>query len=250
MPARPQPLVLLQYGGFGGRSTFSPPCAKVQMALRRKGLDYEVRNARSPGEVRRLNPRGRVPVLLLDGETVADSSDILTVLDERWPEPRLEPPDPRDRLLDRLWEDWGDEVLYFQGVYLRWLVPEHYENLRAVLGRGLRPPLRWLLPRLGRSMARRRLQGQGTGEKPREVVEREFQESLHLLEGWLQDRPFLTDTEPRRGDLAVCAVLDQLALDLHPGTAARILEQAALCAWRERVHALTGNPALSDRSGP
>ena len=82
--AAPAPeLTLVQYPGFTGKTTLSPPCAKVHMALHFKGLAYSIRNVNTPAQVRRFNPRGRVPVLLIGGETVVDSTDILTELERR-----------------------------------------------------------------------------------------------------------------------------------------------------------------------
>ena len=48
-------------------------------------------------EVRRLSPAARVPVLLLDNETVWDSLAIGETLAERWPEKGLWPDDPAAR---------------------------------------------------------------------------------------------------------------------------------------------------------
>jgi glutathione S-transferase len=67
------------------------------MALRVKGLDFRVHNVRSPMEARRFNPRGRVPALLIDGETIVDSTDIVTALDARFPGAPLTPTDPLER---------------------------------------------------------------------------------------------------------------------------------------------------------
>lgn len=71
-------LVLYQYPGLSRHATLSPPCGKVQMALRYKGLEFRIHNLRTPGEVRKINTRGRVPALRIGGELVADSSDALT----------------------------------------------------------------------------------------------------------------------------------------------------------------------------
>lgn len=45
-----------------------------------------------------INPRGLVPVLVRDGEIHIESNDILAMLDERFPEPRLFPPEHADEI--------------------------------------------------------------------------------------------------------------------------------------------------------
>ena len=70
-----------------------PSCRTLRIALREKGLDFELVEER-PGDRReallRLNPSGEVPVLVeADGVTVADCQAIAEYLDEIYPEPSL-----------------------------------------------------------------------------------------------------------------------------------------------------------------
>src|SRR5262245_54457509 len=90
MPAMAD-IAVIQYAGYDPRKTFSPPCGKVHMALAVKGLAYRVINPGNPMEVKKHNPRGRVPALLVDGRMTVDSTDILTELDRLFPDPPLEP---------------------------------------------------------------------------------------------------------------------------------------------------------------
>lgn len=63
------------------------PCGKVARALRREGIEYrEVRVPQRRGrreEVRELSGQSRVPVLVLDGETICDSRRIVEHLEHR-----------------------------------------------------------------------------------------------------------------------------------------------------------------------
>lgn len=63
------------------------PCGKVARALRREGIRYEPvvvpqRRSRRP-EVEALTGQRRVPVLVIDGETICDSRRIIEYLDFR-----------------------------------------------------------------------------------------------------------------------------------------------------------------------
>jgi glutathione S-transferase len=58
----------------------------------------------------------------LDGEVLADSTDIVATLERRWPEPPLYPADPLERERALALEDFFDEEL---GPYVRRLVMHH-----------------------------------------------------------------------------------------------------------------------------
>ena len=239
-------LTLVQYPGLDPGTTLSPPCAKVHMALRWKRLTYDVIDLTAPWQVKRYNSRGRVPILLVDGSTVVDSTDILTELDRRFPEPRWTPRDARDATEAKILEDWADEVLYFYGLYLRWCVPENVERMRAVAFGRLPWPARWIVPPLAIREVRRRARGQGVGLKDRATVEREFDECLNAIESLLEGRSWLAGTDPSRADLAVGAVIDQLRiLRLTPRVAHRIDARPSLRAWLDRLRTLV--PSVAER---
>jgi glutathione S-transferase len=54
---------------------------------------------------------GTVPALKLDGQKIQGSRQIARVLDDRWPEPPLFPPDPQARARVEQAERWGEEEL-------------------------------------------------------------------------------------------------------------------------------------------
>jgi len=53
--------------------------------------------------------RGTLPVLDMDGERIADSSDILDALERRFPDPALYPSDPHERTAALALEEFFDE---------------------------------------------------------------------------------------------------------------------------------------------
>jgi glutathione S-transferase len=95
------------------------PCPfgqKVRVILAEKGLSYElVEIDLSQGEQRRpdflrLNPFGRVPVLVDEDSTIYDSTIIGEYLEDEYPEPPLLPPVGASalRARARIWEDFAD----------------------------------------------------------------------------------------------------------------------------------------------
>ena len=137
---------------------------KVKIALREKGLAFERMLPDDFGTGRRdtafatANPRGEVPVLLLDDKTpIFESTVILEYIEERWPEPSLLPADPLARAYARMTEEvcdtqyeavnWGfGEVLWF-----RRAEGSLAETLRSAATRDTQALQQWLTERLGRA---------------------------------------------------------------------------------------------------
>ena len=62
---------------FGLRNV-SPFCLKVEMALTHIGIEYQIVEEKDP----RNSPKGKLPYIVLDGESIADSEIILEHLDK------------------------------------------------------------------------------------------------------------------------------------------------------------------------
>lgn len=92
----------------------SPYAQKVKIALAEKGVSFSARipdaigSGATPDDFRRANFRGEVPVLMVDGRSLFDSTIILEFIEDRWPDPRLLPADPFDRARARTIEEVCD----------------------------------------------------------------------------------------------------------------------------------------------
>jgi glutathione S-transferase len=95
--------------------------AKAEIALREKGIDFELimvpfnmktlYDPKHP-EVLRVNPKRQVPVLIDGDVEIFDSTQIFEYLEDRWPEPALWPPAAPARARARLLELESDEVYF------------------------------------------------------------------------------------------------------------------------------------------
>ena len=101
------------------------PCPfgqKVRIVLAEKGLSYELievdltQGEQRRPEFRRLNPFGRVPVLVDEDTTVYDSTIIAEYLEDEYPEPPLLPAVGSSalRAQARTWEDIADTSFTLQ----------------------------------------------------------------------------------------------------------------------------------------
>jgi glutathione S-transferase len=94
------------------RAPFSTNVQRVAIALALKGLEVEsvVISYEDRSPVVAVSGQGLVPVIVDDGEVVADSVRILRHLEERYPEPRLFPAEPVRRAEVDLFLEWFNEV--------------------------------------------------------------------------------------------------------------------------------------------
>ena len=93
----------------------SPFCRKVRLSLAEKRLDVELVEERyweaDPDFLRR-NPAAKVPVVRMDGRTLAESAAICEYIEERHPEPPLMPADAAARHEVRRLVGWFDDKFH------------------------------------------------------------------------------------------------------------------------------------------
>ena len=91
-----------------------PFCQKVRVVLAEKDLEFEIKpvdlrkGEQKAPEFLKLNPYGKVPVLIDEDVVVYDSTIINEYLDEEYPNPLLMPEDSAGRARVRLLEDFAD----------------------------------------------------------------------------------------------------------------------------------------------
>ncbi|MGE0046215.1 MAG: glutathione S-transferase family protein [Hyphomonadaceae bacterium] len=139
----------------------SPYAQKVKIALDEKRVPYEAAipqamgSGATPPDFRASNPRGEVPVLVIDGAALFDSTIILEFIEDRFPDPPLLPADPLERARARTIEEmcdthyeaitWGlSEIAYF-----RRAEGDAAEAMRARAGGEIAKLNAWLEAQLG-----------------------------------------------------------------------------------------------------
>lgn len=118
----------------------STNCDRVKIALTEKGLAYEtVRIDLGKGEQKkpeflRLNPYGKVPVIVDNGKVLFESCIINEYLDEKYPNPPLMPKDPYARGRVRVLIDYGLNYIHSPYWALRGeMIKKDAERDRAVI---------------------------------------------------------------------------------------------------------------------
>ncbi len=113
-------------------NAFSPFARKVRMVLRFKGVEYRSVDALALDEQDRLasvNPRAEVPVLVDGAIVVTDSADIVSYLEDRFPNPAVLPTGAELRAKARRWQRLADSVLdaIIHDISI-WVWPTHHRS--------------------------------------------------------------------------------------------------------------------------
>ncbi len=183
-----------------------PFCQKVRVVLAEKDLEYEKifvdlrKQEQKLPDFLRLNPYGKVPVLVDEDEVIYDSTIINEYLEDEYPLPRLMPEDSQGRARVRIFEDYCDNSFI--------------------------PPTTMLLAQLRKSDAERDMQ---RVDQAREELRR----CLYFLRDGLGGHEYLVGKEFTLADASFAPrimVLGRLGVELEPAL-------APVQAWIDRVRA-------------
>ena len=242
MPSRSAPvrLVLCELADASGSGleTYSPFCLKAHRALRAAGLPYERRHGSRPGDFAKENPLGQVPVLLVDGEPVADSTQIVRRIEEL-AGPIGGETDPKTRAEAWLWEELADTALNGFLVAARWADDRNWPAVRAAYW-GEAP---WFVgaliaPRL-RAKVVKGLVARDVWRAGAEACWDRFLTTLEHLDARAPRSGFWMGERLTVADIALFAQLQSLRTRLTRWQSHAIVQRGALTSWLDRVDAAT-----------
>jgi glutathione S-transferase len=245
---RPTKLVLCELGDASeyGVESWSPFCLKAHRALRAGGLSYERRHGRMPSSFHKENPRRQVPVLLADGEPVADSTRILHFI-EKVAGPIGGELDPRTRAEAWLWEELADTSLNGFVVAARWADDRNWPKVRQTYW-GKAP---WFVRAIVGPIVRRRvlkgLVARDVWRGGAEACWERFLTALEDLEARAPRSGFWMGERLTVADIAIFAQLQSLRTPLTQWQSHAIGQKVALRDWLDRVDALTRDRAATPR---
>lgn len=197
--------------------------------LEELGLPYELvthqrhpKSMRAPDSLRAVHPLGKAPVLVVDGEALAESGAVIEEVLERFGEGRLRPAaGTPEATAYRYW------LHYAEGSLMTPLL------VKLIMGQVKRAPLPWPIKLLPQQIAR---QVDGAYTNP----------ELKLHTAWLERRlsevPYFAGQAFSAADIQMSYGVEAL---LSRGTGS-----AALTAWLERVSARPAHQAATAKGGP
>ena len=240
-PIAPLTLCELADPGVPGLESYSPFCLKVHRALRAAGLAYTRRHADRPDAYRHLNPAGQVPVLLVGGEPVADSTVILARIETLGGRSLL-PPDPARRAEALLWEELGDTALNGFLRAARWADDRNWPRVRDAYFAAMPALLRRVIPALLRRNVVQVLRSRDVWRRGADACWARFDRTLDQLEARAPREGFWVGAELTVADLGLFAQLHGLRNALTPWQRDQIAARPGLTAWLDRVDHATARP--------
>jgi glutathione S-transferase len=234
--------------GADGVESYSPFCLKVHRALRAAGLAYERRHGARPDAFASLNPTGQVPVLLVDGEPVADSTRILKRI-EALAGPIGGEMDARTRGEAWLWEELADASLNGFLVAARWADDRNWPLVRqAYFGKAPRFVRALITPRI-RARVVGGLVARDVWRAGAEACWDRFLSTLEALEARAPRSGFWVGDRLTVADVSLFGQLQSFRTPLTAWQAHAVSQKPALRAWLDRVDAATRAQTQGRRFG-
>ena len=191
------------FGPVWGLPDASPFVIKLELWLKMAGIEYR---SVVDGDTRKA-PKGKLPYIKLDGETIGDSDLIIDKLNQKFGDKvdagLSAQQQAHSHLLTRLMHD----SFYWALVHCRWVEPNGWAQVGASLFGSLPKPLQLIVPPLVRRSIKKSLHGQGFGRHSRDEKMQMARNDIDTLDTMLGDQLFFLGDEPRSVDATVQAFL-------------------------------------------
>jgi glutathione S-transferase len=222
-----------------GLESFSPFCLKAHRALKLAGLKYTSRHAQNPAEHKAHNPTGQVPVLLIDGRAVPDSTAIVREIDRLAPGVLDRGLDARARAEAWLWEELADTALNGFLVAARWADEAYWPRVREAYFGAMPGPVRAVVPALLRRNVVKSLRARDVWRAGPDACWSRYGDLLDRLDARAPGEGFWLGPSPTLADVALFAQLHGLRNRYTQRQSDMIASRGALTAWLDRVDAAT-----------
>lgn len=233
-------LVLCELGltGIDDLESYSPFCLKVHRALKAARLQYSSIRATRPSEFKKLNPAAQVPVLLIDGEPVSDSTRILQRIDAMAPG-RISPADSALKVEAAMWEELADTSLNGFLVAARWLDDRNWPIVKQAYFSEMPGMVRAIVPSRIRANVRKTLYARDVIRHGMDATWKRFEELLDLFEARAPESTFWVGASLSFADFAIYAQLAGMQTPLTVWQSAKIAERSRLGSYLARVNVAT-----------
>jgi glutathione S-transferase len=155
-------------------------------------------------------PKGKLPYIIDDGKTIADSRFIIPYLEEQYGVDLEKGLGPSERAQSLAFQRMIEDDLHWAVMWSRWAQPQNWrENKQAIFG--ARPPgVRDLVARFARGQMRKQMRGQGIARNTESEIFLLAGKDLDALSGFLGDKPFFFGDAPTTLDASAFGFLTNI----------------------------------------
>lgn len=214
----------------------SPFCAKLELFLTYYQIPFKIEAA-----LPMHGPYKKIPFVEYQGETLGDSELILQRIikdfniDLGLTAPQL--------ALGRAWQQLLEQHLYWVIVYSRWVPEDSWIKLEAAFFSGLKWPLRPMIAKQSRKLAKKNLYSQGIGRFSLEQVLQTGRADLKALNDHLAVNQYICGETFSYFDLIAYATIKNInSQQMKTALTSVIQEFQPLLAYQQRIEKTLNNP--------
>jgi glutathione S-transferase len=227
-----------------GLESFSPFCVKAHRGLKLAGLPYTRRHGSYPGEFKKYNPTGQVPVLLVGTEPVFDSTAILRRIQALVPGVFGDEGDARLQAEAWLWEEFADTSLSGFLVAARWADERNWPRVKVAYFGELPAPLRVIIPAIARPRLMSALRARDVWRAGAAHCWARFQETLDQLDARAPDEGCWLGSTLTVADIGIFGQLQGLRNEVTAWQMEQLKRRARLSSYLDRIDARTSGASV------
>jgi len=224
-------ITLYTFGSMFGVPDPSPFVMKADMLLKLSGLPYRT----VAGNLRKA-PKGKLPYIDDDGQTVADSTLIRLHLEQKHSIDFDRSLSAAERGIAWSVEKMLEDHFYWVMLQIRWMDDANFAKGPTHFFDTVPAPLRPLIRRIVRGSVRKALHAHGLGRHTDAEIVALGKRAIDSLAGVLGDKPYLMGPKACGADATVLAFVANLLVPLFDSpVCGHARAQANLVAYRDRL---------------
>jgi glutathione S-transferase len=216
---------------FGMRNA-SPFVLKLEAYLNLAGLEYKAVEIANPGKA----PKGKLPYIIDNGKTVADSSVCIDYLKETYGDPLGEGLSAEQKALGHAVVTMLEERTYWVLVHNRWIDPKNQDTIKNAWFGAIPAPIRGLI--FGKIIKDMKvgMRGHGIGRHSEAEIFAFGLKDLQAVQDILGDKPYILGDKPTEYDASIYGLLANFMAKPFPSPMSEFISNSpSLTAYITRV---------------
>jgi glutathione S-transferase len=224
-------ITLYSFGPYFDLPDPSPFVMKAEVLLKMAKLPFEI-------DTRGFNkaPKGKLPYICDDGETIADSSLIRLHIEKKYGFDFDAGLSPSERGIAWAFEKMCEDHLYWAGLHARWMIDENFDKGPRRFFDSAPAVMRPFIIAMVRRQVRRNLWGHGMGRHTLAEMEQLAVRDIDAIADFLGDKPYLMGKAPCGADASLFPFVAHMLCPLfETAIRTRAEQRSNLAAYRDRL---------------
>lgn len=227
-------ITLYGFGEAFGLKDASPFVIKADLLMRMAGLEF---TADCSADNLQKAPKGKLPFLKENGETIADSYFILKHLQRNHNLDIDDDLNAQEKAEVQFLTRYFEEHFYWCLVYSRWVREDTWKTVKSTFFDPMPFPLNKIVPIIARRDVKASIKKQGMGRHSDAEIYEIFTDALESLSTRLGDKPYFIHDKPCSLDVVAYANLSQFVLvEINNPFNAKAKEYKNLVDFCQRIH--------------